>query len=151
MDKITNGSNGQACDKELVSLMKLARDARKFAYCPYSKFHVGAALLCHDGKIFSGANIENASYGLTICAERVAMATAVAAGYRSFKAMAFCCDVSGDFKAPCGACRQFIIEFGAGTDLYAVKPDLTWKRLYLEMLLPLAFIPDCLLEERESP
>jgi cytidine deaminase len=95
-------------------LMQEAIAARKKAYAPYSKFHVGAALLTRDGKIFHGCNVENASYGLCNCAERTALFAAVAAGYRpgDFQTLAVVGDTDGPI-APCGACRQVIIELGS--------------------------------------
>ena len=89
-------------------LIRLACAARTHAHAPYSKFLVGAALLTESGEIISGCNVENASYGLTICAERVAFCTAVAAGHRHFRALAIA--TSGGHP-PCGACRQFAAEF----------------------------------------
>lgn len=96
-------------------LLELARSASHLAYCPYSKFHVGAAVLA-GGRFFTGCNIENASYGLTICAERAAIFRAVAAGQRRVEAIAVTCpDALPDFakagRMPCGACRQVIVEF----------------------------------------
>ena len=96
-------------------LVKRALDARKKAYSPYSNFCVGAALLCEDGEIFEGANVENASYGATNCAERTAIFSAVFAGKRKFRAIAIVgakrdCEVDA-FCAPCGICRQVIAEF----------------------------------------
>ena len=84
--------------------------ARERAYAPYSRFSVGAAVRGDDGRVFDGANVENASYGITICAERVAASTAVAAGVRRIEAVAV---VGGSARpaAPCGACRQFLFEF----------------------------------------
>jgi cytidine deaminase len=94
-------------------LMQEAIVARGFAYTPYSHFKVGAALLCHDGKLFHGCNVENASYGLCNCAERTAFFAAVASGYKpgDFKALAVVGDTDGPI-APCGACRQVILELG---------------------------------------
>lgn len=92
---------------ELVEAAWLARDA---AYAPYSNFSVGAALLAADGRIFSGCNVENISYGLTNCAERVALGAAVAAGVREFLAVAVVAD-TGVPISPCGACRQVLAEF----------------------------------------
>lgn len=89
-------------------LIRLACNARTHAHAPYSKFRVGAALLTESGEIICGCNVENASYGLTICAERVAFGTAVAAGHRRFQALAIA--TSGGHP-PCGACRQFAAEF----------------------------------------
>ena len=80
------------------------------AYAPYSHFHVGAALLCRDGSVFTGVNVENASYGATICAERSAVSVAVTAGNREFEAIAIASP--GVEAYPCGTCRQVIFEFG---------------------------------------
>jgi cytidine deaminase len=92
------------------TLLKMAVSAAKKAYCPYSKFRVGAALLASNGKVFTGCNVENASYGLTICAERAAFAAAIAASVRKFKAIAIV--ASGKkIPYPCGACRQVMSEF----------------------------------------
>ena len=92
-------------DEELIAA---ALEARNKAYCPYSNFPVGAALLADSGKVYSGVNLENASYGLTICAERAAVSTAVTAGERKFAAMAVVVKGGG---SPCGACRQVLYEF----------------------------------------
>jgi cytidine deaminase len=91
-----------------ANLIRLACEARTNVHAPYSKFLVGAAVLTESGEIIGGCNVENASYGLTICAERVAFCTAVAAGHRRFQALAIA--TSGG-HAPCGACRQFAAEF----------------------------------------
>ncbi|WP_133650447.1 cytidine deaminase [Paraburkholderia flava] len=100
------------------ALLDEARAARDRAYAPYSKFHVGAALRAKDGTIFRGCNVENASYGLCNCAERTALFAAIAAGYKpgDFDTLAVIGDTDGPI-APCGACRQVIIEIG--------KPTLT--------------------------
>jgi cytidine deaminase len=121
-------------------LLDAARDAAKFAYCPYSKFHVGAALIA-DGVLFSGCNVENASYGLTICAERVAAFSALAAGKKRIEVIAVTCpdavlDVSTDYLMPCGACRQVLFEFG-GPDLTVIIDRVGTMRL--SELLPNAF------------
>uniref|UniRef100_A0A673ZFM2 Cytidine deaminase n=1 Tax=Salmo trutta TaxID=8032 RepID=A0A673ZFM2_SALTR len=81
-----------------------------FAYCPYSKFRVGAALLAHDGTVFTGCNVENACYNLGLCAERTTIAKAVSEGYRRFKAIAIASDLEDQFISPCGGCRQFMQE-----------------------------------------
>jgi cytidine deaminase len=91
-------------------LVKKALDARENSYSPYSKYRVGAALLCDDGTVYTGCNVENASYPCGICAERNAMAAAVAGGHRKFSKIA----ISGSSEAvctPCGMCRQFMYEF----------------------------------------
>jgi cytidine deaminase len=111
------------------------------AYAPYSKFHVGAALLTHEGEIIVGCNVENASYGLTICAERNAIFAAVARKLKSFRAVAIVAD--GDpMPYPCGACRQVLSEFcGPATPVYIAsikKPDEI-KSLTMGELLPHAF------------
>jgi len=94
------------------TLVQQARQARERAYAPYSGFKVGAAVLTADGQIWTGANIENASLGATLCAERVAMAGAVAAGHRQIQAVAVVAD-SPQPVAPCGLCRQMLQEFAA--------------------------------------
>ena len=95
---------------EIQKLMDCAIKARENAYSPYSHFAVGAALLCEDGTLFEGCNIENASYGLTNCAERTAIFKAVSEGHTKFKALAVVADTEGPC-APCGACRQVMAEF----------------------------------------
>lgn len=95
---------------EIQKLMDCAIKAREKAYSPYSHFAVGAALLCEDGTLYEGCNIENASYGLTNCAERTAIFKAVSEGHTKFKALAVVADTEGPC-APCGACRQVMAEF----------------------------------------
>lgn len=95
---------------EIQKLMDCAIKARENAYSPYSHFAVGAALLCEDGTLYEGCNIENASYGLTNCAERTAIFKAVSEGHIKFKALAVVVDTEGPC-APCGACRQVMAEF----------------------------------------
>ena len=95
---------------EIQKLMDCAIKARENAYSPYSHFAVGAALLCEDGTLYEGCNIENAPYGLTNCAERTAIFKAVSEGYIKFKALAVVADTEGPC-APCGACRQVMAEF----------------------------------------
>ncbi len=96
---------------EFRSLIDAAIEARLAAYAPYSNFQVGAALLCQSGEIFTGCNVENLSFGLTICAERSAIFAAVAAGQQKFRAIAVVAD-SEKAISPCGACRQVMCEFG---------------------------------------
>lgn len=95
---------------EIQKLMDCAIKARENAYSPYSHFAVGAALLCEDGTLYEGCNIENASYGLTNCAERTSIFKAVSEGHIKFKALAVVADTEG-LCAPCGACRQVMAEF----------------------------------------
>ncbi|MGN0665053.1 MAG: cytidine deaminase [Huintestinicola sp.] len=92
-------------------LIAAAEDAKLRAYAPYSNFSVGAALLTAEGKIFTGCNVENSSYGACNCAERTAVFKAVSEGYRSFEAIAIVSS-SGDYTYPCGICRQVLFEFG---------------------------------------
>ncbi|XP_008321188.1 cytidine deaminase [Cynoglossus semilaevis] len=122
-------------------LIKKCLQARDMAYCPYSHFPVGAAILTTEGAIISGCNVENASYGLTVCAERTAIQRAVAEGYRKFTAIAVTCDITDSFVGPCGACRQVLMEFGSEWTVYLTKPDGSYKETSLSQLLPLAFSP----------
>lgn len=118
--------------------MKAAETCRARAYAPYSRFSVGAALLMNDGTVFGGCNVENASYGLAICAERVAMASAVAAGKREPLAIAVA--GNGDvFCSPCGACRQFLIEFNPEMEIFLMRGGRVVS-LNLANLLPHRFI-----------
>lgn len=126
-------------------LIAEALEARKNSYCPYSGFAVGAALLCKDGTIFRGCNIENASYGLTNCAERSAIFSAVSAGFRDFTAIAVV-GAPKEEKAesicpPCGSCRQVMAEFGNPekfTVLLGTESG-SYKEYLLKELLPLSF------------
>lgn len=122
-------------------LLRTASDARERAYAPYSGFRVGAALLAEDGQIFVGANIENAAYGSTICAERVAMPQAIVAGARGFLALAVVGDGPGPCT-PCGACRQVLFEFQRDLLVLAGGADGDIARYRLgEDLLPDGFGP----------
>ncbi|MDQ7796503.1 MAG: cytidine deaminase [Spirochaetia bacterium] len=96
---------------EYSSLFDLALEACEHSYAPYSKFRVGAALLCEDGSVITGVNVENRSYGLTICAERNAIAAAITAGKKKFKALVIATPDADYPVSPCGACRQVISEF----------------------------------------
>ncbi|MBI4733501.1 MAG: cytidine deaminase [Rubrobacteridae bacterium] len=120
------------------SLIESALNARLDAYAPYSGFRVGAAVLCDDGRVFTGANVENASYGLSICAERVAIANAVSAGYRRFEMLVIATD-SEIPSSPCGACRQVLSEFGPETVVVMVNLAGAIERTKIKELLPLAF------------
>lgn len=135
-------------EPKLQELIQAAVKVKENAYCPYSKFRVGAAVLCDDGTVFAGCNMENASYGLSVCAERNAMAKAVSEGHRKIKAVAVSCDVKGSPQAPCGVCRQVLAEFNLDVDLYLVLPDNTFHKVSLPDLLPMAFTPQSLEEER---
>ncbi len=116
-------------------LVEAAWQAREAAYAPYSNFTVGAALLAADGRIFPGCNVENISYGLTNCAERVAIGAAVAAGVREFLAVAVVAD-TGVPISPCGACRQVLAEFGVPRVMLANRSERL--EFGLEELLPRA-------------
>lgn len=122
------------------SLIMAARNAQAHAYAPYSNFHVGAALESSDGKVFLGCNVENASYGLTICAERAAVCAAVTAGVTQFRRAVVVSDVDPP-AAPCGACRQVLAEFGLDLPIEGVGPKAT-VRWRLSDLLPAAFGPE---------
>ena len=134
--------------EQAVELLNKAIEARDGAYAPYSNFYVGAALLCADGEIYTGANVENSSYGGTICAERVAMTNAVTHGNRKFEAIAIVGapkeEAATEICMPCGICRQFMCEF-CSPDFKLVFADGDDVRIYtLNDLLPYAFTPESL-------
>ncbi len=130
---------------EVDQLLARAAEARKAAYVPYSRFPVGAALRSEDGTVYTGCNVENASYGLTICAERNAVAHAVAEGARRFDAIAV---VTENGVTPCGMCRQVLAEFGP-TMTVIVADAAGNRRIYnMAELLPAAFTPAQLEEGR---
>lgn len=118
-------------------LVRAAREAQARAYAPYSQYRVGAALEAEDGRVFAGANVENASYGLGICAERSAVSAAVTAGALRFRRIVVVSD-SEPPATPCGACRQVLAEFGGDLAVEAVGPRgaARWR---LDDLLPFAF------------
>ena len=123
-------------------VVEAARDAQRQAYCPYSHFRVGAALEADDGRIFVGCNVENASYGLTNCAERTAVFSAVVAGARKFRRVVVVTD-SEPPAPPCGACRQVLAEFGPDLVVESIGPTQSrnWR---LGELLPDAFTKELL-------
>ncbi len=119
-------------------LITAAKAAQRNAHAPYSKFQVGAALLTKNGKIYTGVNVENASYGLTNCAERVAIGKAVSEGHRKFQALAVVAPSSN--LSPCGACRQVLAEFGDFVVICADSRNLRKLRICMVSdLLPYAF------------
>ena len=134
----TREGEGSVTDETLLAL---AREAMKRSYSPYSGYPVGAALLCADGRVFQGCNIENASFGLTNCAERTAMFKAVSEGAAEFTAIAIASKTSAPW--PCGACRQVLNEFAPG-----IRVLVTWDggqdEMSLDELLPHGFGPKSL-------
>lgn len=131
---------GKRRDDAVDDLVRVATAAAQLAHSPYSRIKVGAALLTRDGQVFSGCNVENASYGLTLCAERVAAVKAISAGVREFEAIAIVTDQPRTLM-PCGACRQFLHEFAP--DLRVVCQGTAGPRseTRLSELLPRAFGP----------
>ena len=133
-----------------AQLVQQAIEARTHAYAPYSKFTVGAALVTKDGKVYCGANIENAAFGPTNCAERTAFFTAVYDGARDFEAIAITGGPAGEndmapdapLCGPCGVCRQVMAEFCAPTfRILLARPNATWEETTLDALLPRSFTP----------
>ena len=122
-------------DNELIAL---ANNARAKAYAPYSNYRVGAALLTGSGQVYTGVNVENASYGLAICAERTAAVKAVSAGEREFVAIAVVTDNGG---SPCGACRQVLAEFGPQMRIIVADSAGNSRVYTMSELLPDSFGP----------
>ena len=123
-------------DKELLSI---AYDAMQKAYAPYSGFKVGAALECRDGTVFTGCNVENASYSATICAERAAVAMAIGAGHTDFIRIAVVPSEGDDFCTPCGTCRQVLSEFSRDIEVLCARADGRYASYRVSELLPYAF------------
>jgi len=120
------------------SLIAKAMEAREKAHAPYSDFAVGAALLARSGRVYTGCNVENASYGLSICAERTAVFKAVSEGERDFEAIAV---VTEKGVTPCGACRQVLLEFGEDIQVIVANGAGEYRVFTLQELLPQAFTP----------
>jgi cytidine deaminase len=135
-----------------MELIAVARQAAANAYCPYSRFHVGAAVLTGRGEIFSGCNVENASYGLTICAERNAIFQAVAraAGPLVIRAVVVFTPTA-EPTAPCGACRQVINEFGPDAEVFSACDGSAMITKRLDEMLPDAFGPGNLEKRGQEP
>lgn len=127
-----------AADSSLRSLVAAARKARKNAYSPYSGVKIGSAVLTSSGRIFTGANVENASYGLSCCAERTAVFSAVSAGAREVVAIAVV-GASEKFTSPCGACRQVLVEFNPKMKVLRRGDDGFSEDGVAESLLPSHF------------
>ncbi len=131
-----------------IALINSAIEARKNSYAPYSGYCVGAALLCEDGEIIMGCNVENASYGATNCAERTAVFKAVSMGKRRFSAIAVAggkqVDAVTDYAYPCGVCRQVLREFCNPSDMTVIvcRSETDFVRMTLEQLLPHSFGPE---------
>ena len=128
-------------------LVKTATAVREKAHAPYSGFKVGAAILDANGRLHEGCNVENASYGLSVCAERHAVAAAVSAGGDGIVALAVVTDMNPP-ASPCGACRQVLVEFG---DFAVILADLAGERMVTSVaeLLPDAFTPESLVKSQE--
>ena len=130
--------------RNIVILLAAARKAREGAYSPYSRVKIGAAVLGRGGRVFSGSNVENSSYGLSVCAERVALFRAVAEGGRPFRALAIFGE-SEEYTLPCGACRQVMAEFNPKIAIHRRGADGFSEDTDLPSLFPRPFRPGSLL------
>jgi len=146
-----NTQNKTEIEIDAATLIKMAEDARMSSYCPYSGYAVGAALLCSDGYVFTGCNIENAAFGPGICAERCAIYKAVSCNHKDFLAIAIAGSPVGDeitqFSFPCGVCRQVMREFTNPNKFIVIVagPNDTYVEKTLEEFLPNSFGPDNLM------
>ena len=133
-------------------LIRRALEAKKKAYVPYSNFHVGAALITEDDQIYTGCNIEIASYSPTICAERTAIFKAISEGHTQIKTIAIVGDANPTY--PCGVCRQVIREFGKNAAIIIANSEIDYKEYTIDELLPHSFGPEDLnsakIEENED-
>lgn len=127
-----------AVDEEALAQAAIA--ARELAYAPYSRFKVGAAVLGVDGRIYTGCNVENVTFGLTTCAEQVAIMKAVSEGCRGFVAVAVCTETDPP-ATPCGLCRQMMVEFADDLDILLATPAGVRARTTLRAIMPHAFRP----------
>jgi cytidine deaminase len=121
---------------EIKDLLEKAKKAAEKSYSPYSNFRVGSSVLTTEGKIFTGTNIENKSYGGTICAERVAVSKAISEGYKKIEVICIVGLDSPEILPPCGICRQFIAEFGREIKIIMANKNLEYKIVLLNELLP---------------
>ncbi|HCI74408.1 MAG TPA: cytidine deaminase [Lachnospiraceae bacterium] len=145
-DREQNMEQKELSQEMIQKLCGMAVEMRNRSYVPYSRFHVGAALLTEDGRIFTGCNIENAGFSPCICAERTAFAKAVSEGARTFAAIA----ISGGpedgelpYCPPCGVCRQVMAEFCAGSfPIYLAKSETDYKAYTLDEIMPFRFTPE---------
>ncbi|KAI6188440.1 Cytidine deaminase [Aphelenchoides besseyi] len=135
--------------QETDLIVEKALSAFRHSYCPYSNFPVASAVLTQDGHVFVGVNVENASYGGTICAERSAIVSAVSNGHRNFKGIVVITKLPGG-GAPCGLCRQFLVEFGDMEIFFATPDGQIKKKTTCFELLPMHFGPQSLAEHREN-
>lgn len=120
-------------------LIQEAKKVRNNAYAPFSTFKVGAAVLTTDGKIFTGCNVENSSYGLTVCAERIAIFKAISEGYQDFQSIAIVADTE-QLTPPCGSCRQVLVEFNPNMEVILSNLDDDIQTYSLKELMPEPFI-----------
>uniref|UniRef100_A0A671UW93 Cytidine deaminase n=1 Tax=Sparus aurata TaxID=8175 RepID=A0A671UW93_SPAAU len=138
-------------DVNASDVCRSSHKAKEFSSCPYSELRVGSALLTEDGQIFSGCNVENACFYLSLCAERTAINKAVSEGHRKLKAIAVSSDLEDRVIPPCGACRQVIREFG-DIPVFMTKVDGSYTMMTLEELLPLSWGAEYLRkQEMDSP
>ncbi len=146
---VLDADTNQPLPRDLAELIAAARAVQSQAYAPYSGFSVGAAVRTSDGRIFAGANIENASYGLAVCAERTAVLAAVLAGARQLVGVAVCTSLWPP-AAPCGMCRQTLAEFAHDAEVVLCSPSGPAQRTRLAVLLPHAFRPSDLAQFAEQ-
>ncbi|XP_053214750.1 cytidine deaminase-like [Panonychus citri] len=132
-------SSDDLSETQRNQLFAEAKNASKLSYSPYSKFPVGCAILTTEGQLITGCNVENSSFGLTICAERSTICKAISEGKKQFKAIAVHAPTGG-LTYPCGACRQFIYEFGPTIMIYIVDQDDNYTKTMIKELLPNGFM-----------